>query len=109
IVAGHECAGGIEGLVRDYGAQNVVLEDAATLSPEDTDHHEILDGIRARHGLHAIATALPAAANRTDARLAAAKRALARRESLEKSEPAQHPMGAQWLRSGQQIDRKSVV
>ncbi|APT81929.1 DNA polymerase [Corynebacterium ammoniagenes DSM 20306] len=103
IVAGYEWAEEIDALVAEFGAQNVVLEYAATLSPEDTDHHEILDEIRARHGLRAIATALPAAANRTDARLAAAKRALARRESLEKSEPAQHPMGAQWLRSGQQM------
>lgn len=103
IIAGFEWADEIDGLVADFGAANVVLEYAATLSPEDTDHHEVLDDMRARWGLCAIATALPAAATRTDARLAAAKHALSRRESLEIAEPAQHPMGAQWLRSGQQM------
>ena len=103
IVAGYEWADEIDALVADFGAANVVLEYAATLTPEDTDHHEVLDDIRVRLGLRAIATALPGAATRNDARLAAAKRALFRRESLEKAEPAQHPMGAQWLRSGQQM------
>ncbi|HLR48185.1 MAG TPA: error-prone DNA polymerase [Corynebacterium sp.] len=103
IIVGHEWADEIEELVADFGADNVVVEYAATLSPEDSDHHEIVDAMRARCGLRAIATALPAAATRADARLAAAKHALARRESLEQAEPAQHPMGAQWLRSGQQM------
>lgn len=103
IIAGHEWAEDIDGLVADFGAANVVLEYAATLSPEDVDNHEVLDEMRARFDLPAIATARPAAATRDDARLAAAKRALGRRESLETAEPAQHPMGAQWLRSGQQM------
>ena len=103
IIAGFEWADEIEQLVTDFGANNVVLEYVASSTPEDTDHHEILDEMRARMGLCAIATAQPGAATRNDARLAAAKRALARRESLENAEPAQHPMGAQWLRSGQQM------
>src|SRR5699024_1158116 len=103
IIVGYEWADALDGLVAAFGADNVVLEYAATLRPEDTDHHDIVDALRARHQLCAIATALPAAATRKDARLAAAKHALFRRESLEQAEPAHHPMGAQWLRSGEQM------
>ena len=103
IIVGYEWADALDGLVAAFGADNVVLEYAATLRPEDTDHHDIVDAMRARHQLCAIATALPAAATRKDARLAAAKHALFRRESLEQAESTQHPMGAQWLRSGEQM------
>src|SRR5699024_9668419 len=72
IIVGYEWADALDGLVAAFGADTVVLEYAATLRPEDTDHHDIVDAMRARHQLCAIATALPAAATRKAARLAAA-------------------------------------
>ncbi|MCP6457078.1 hypothetical protein NL495_28515, partial [Klebsiella pneumoniae] len=53
--------------------------------------------------LPAVVTAMPAAATRDQARLAAAKRALARREALAQAHGDLHPMGANWLRSGEQL------
>ncbi|WP_165241026.1 error-prone DNA polymerase [Corynebacterium lizhenjunii] len=78
----------------------LVLEYESTQTPEDADHHAELDKLS---GLRAIATARPAAATRSQARLAAAKRALARRDNLAAAAPHLHPMGAGWLRSGQQM------
>ena len=99
---GHEWVADIDQAVEAFGAGNLVLEYAVTMTPEDTDRHEKLDECR-RHGLRGIVTALPAAATRQDARLAGAKRALSRRLSLGEAEPDLHPMGAPWLRSGAQI------
>ena len=78
----------------------LVLEYSCTLLPEDADSHAALDALS---GMRAIVTARPAAATRDRARLAAAKRALARRNSLEDARPDAHPMGAHWLRSGEQM------
>ncbi|QGU03844.1 error-prone DNA polymerase [Corynebacterium comes] len=102
VLLGHEWVEGIDQVVEAFGVGDVVLEYAVTMTPEDTDNHEKLDGCR-RHGLRRIITALPAAATRDDARLAGAKRALSRRLSLGDAEPDLHPMGASWLRSGRQI------
>ena len=107
VLLGHEWAEDVDQVVEAFGVGDIVLEYAVTMTPEDTDHHEKLDACR-RHGLaelRAIATALPAAATRDRARLAGAKRALARRLSLGDAEPELHPMGAPWLRSGDQLAR----
>ncbi|HJD79440.1 MAG TPA: error-prone DNA polymerase [Corynebacterium pollutisoli] len=102
VLAGHEWVDDIDQVIEAFGVGDVVLEYAVTMTPEDADHHEKLDGCR-RHGLRAVATALPAAATRDRARLAGAKRALARRLSLGDAEPDLHPMGAPWMRSGEQM------
>ncbi|WP_460490632.1 PHP domain-containing protein, partial [Corynebacterium nasicanis] len=68
---GHEWAGDIAHMVDVFGTDDLVLEYAVTMTPEDADHHEKLDECR-RHGLRAVATALPAAATREQARLAGA-------------------------------------
>lgn len=100
VLAGHEWAEDMDRLVQAFGPDNVVREYAVTMLPEDVDKHRALDNYP---HLRAIATARPAAATRHDARLAAAKRALARRHSLEDAQPDLHPMGAPWLRSGEQM------
>ena len=102
VLLGHEWVGEIDHMVEAFGEGGVALEYAVTMTPEDSDHHERLDGCR-RHGLRRIVTALPAAATRADARLAGAKRALARRLPVGDAEPELHPMGAPWLRSGAQV------
>ncbi|MDO5669886.1 MAG: error-prone DNA polymerase [Corynebacterium sp.] len=102
VLAGHEWVGDIDQLLEVFVPRDIVLEYAVTMTPEDADHHEKLDGVR-RHGLRRIATGLPAAATREHARLAGAKRALARRLSLGDAEADLHPMGAPWLRSGEQM------
>lgn len=94
----------VDHVVDLFGVEGAVLEYPVTMTPEDADHHEKLDACR-RHGLRGIATATPAAATRREARLAGAKRALARRLSLGDAEPDLHPMGAPWLRSGEQLAR----
>lgn len=78
----------------------LVLEYSCTMLPEDADAHAKLDKFS---GLRAIVTARPAAATRDCARLVAAKRALALRTSVEDAWPDAHPMGANWLRSGEQM------
>src|SRR5699024_3083478 len=79
IIVGYEWADALDGLVAAFGADNVVLEYAARLRPEDTDQHEIVDDMRARHQMCAIATALQAAATRVDARHTTASHVLVRR------------------------------
>ena len=92
----------IDALLETFGPANLVREYACTMTPEDADHHAALD---AYNNLRGIVTALPGAATRDDVHLAGAKRALARRQSLADAEPDQHPMGAGWLRSGEQMER----
>ena len=92
----------MDALLQSFGAANLVREYACTMTPEDADHHVLLD---AYNNLRGVVTALPGAATRGDAHLAAAKRALARRQSLDDAEPDQHPMGAGWLRSGEQMQQ----
>ena len=114
-LAGWRWAGEIDQLIDAFGTPNVVLEYEVSMTPEDADRHAALDRARdtardARAGKHAeklpaIVTAMPAAATRDQARLAAAKRALARRESLAQAHGDLHPMGANWLRSGEQLAR----
>ncbi|MGV0325807.1 error-prone DNA polymerase [Corynebacterium confusum] len=95
----------LDQLVGAAGASNVVLEYASTMVPADADRHRRLDSARKNWGLRAIASARPAAARRGQARLAAAKNALAHRQSLQQADPDQHPMGASWLRSGEDMAR----
>ncbi|WP_291313141.1 error-prone DNA polymerase [Corynebacterium sp. UBA2622] len=100
VLAGWAWAGEIDHLVDLFGVDRVVREYEVSMTPEDADHHAALD--RFPH-IPAIITAAPAAATRDGARLAAAKRALARRESLAAAHGQLHPMGANWLRSGAQL------
>lgn len=104
VLLGHGWVDDIDHVVELFGVGGTVLEYAVTMTPEDADAHEKLDGCR-RHGLRGIVTATPAAATRREARLAGAKRALAGRLSLGDAEPGMHPMGAPWLRSGEQLAR----
>lgn len=102
VLADHEWAGQIDRLVEVFGIDRVVLEYQFTMTPEDADHHAQLDRFPQLKG---IVTAVPGAATRDRARLAAAKRALARREALEQAQGFIHPMGAGWMRSGEQMLR----
>lgn len=104
-LAGWRWADDIAHLVDTFGSGNVVLEYEVSMTPEDADNHALLDAIAAQTQLPAIITAAPAAATREAARLAAAKRALARRQSLAQAHGDLHPMGANWLRSAAQIAR----
>ena len=104
-LAGWRWADDIAHLVDTFGSSNVVLEYEVSMTPEDADNHALLDAITAQTQLPAIITAAPAAATRDAARLAAAKRALARRQSLVQAHGDLHPMGANWLRSATQIAR----
>lgn len=90
----------IDYLIERIKIDSMVLEYPVTMTPEDADWHVELDKY---NNFRAIVSARPAAATREQARLAAAKRALGRRLSLEAAEPEQHPMGAHWLRSGDQL------
>ncbi|WKD56952.1 Error-prone DNA polymerase [Corynebacterium capitovis DSM 44611] len=101
VLAGWRWVGEIDRLVELFG-DNVVREYEVSMTPEDADHHAALD--RFPH-VPAIVTAAPGASTREAARLAAAKRALARRDSLGAAHPHLHPMGANWLRSAEQIER----
>ncbi|OHO32916.1 error-prone DNA polymerase [Corynebacterium sp. HMSC034E11] len=102
VLAGWQWVDEIDHLVETFGQDNVVREYEVSMTPEDADRHAMLD--RFDH-LPAIVTAMPAAATREQARLAAAKRALARREALAQAYGDLHPMGANWLRSGEQLER----
>src|SRR5699024_8988041 len=94
----------VDHVVEAFGMDGTVLEYAVTMTPQDADEHGKLDECR-RPALRGIITAAPAAATRREARLAGAKRALARSLSLGDAEPELHPMGAPWLRSGEQLAR----
>ena len=100
FLVGPEALAEIDNLLERIKIDSIVLEYSCSMSPEDADRHRFLDKY---NNLRAIATARPAAATRDQARLAAAKRALARRESLAAAAPHVHPMGAGWLRSGEQM------
>ena len=102
VLAGWQWAGDIDHLVDLFGVDGVLREYEVSMMPEDAEHHRALD---AHPHVPAIVTAAPAAATRDGARLAAAKRALARRDSLGGAHPHLHPMGANWLRSAQQMER----
>lgn len=101
-LAGWRWADDFDRVIDALGVGNVVREYEASMLPEDADRHAALD--RFVH-TPAIVTAVPAAATRDAARLAAAKRALARRESLGQAHGELHPMGANWLRSADQLMR----
>lgn len=100
VLADRDWLEDIDYLVDCFGTANVVREYNVTMVPEDADHHRQLD---TWNNLRAIVSARPAAATRFDAPLARAKQSLARRESISQAEPELHPMGAGWLRSGEQI------
>ncbi|MDY5785932.1 error-prone DNA polymerase [Corynebacterium sp.] len=100
VLAGWQWADEIDHVVDVFGIDRVVREYEVSLTPEDADHHAALDEFP---HVPAIISAVPAAATRHDARLAAAKRALGRREALSTAHGELHPMGANWLRSGEQL------
>ncbi|SDM12182.1 error-prone DNA polymerase [Corynebacterium mycetoides] len=100
VLAGWQWVDDIDHLVELFGG-NVVREYEVSMTPEDADHHRALDDYP---HVPAIVSAMPAAATRDDARLAAAKRALARRDCLNDAHAHLHPMGANWLRSAEQIE-----
>lgn len=100
VLLGHEWLGEIGRVVDCFGEDNVVLEYEATMTPDNADQHAELD---VYNNLRAVVSARPAAATRADARLATAKRSLASRRSMEDAHGDLHPMGAPWLRSGDQI------
>lgn len=102
VLAGWVWADEIDHLVECFGVDNIVLEYEVAMCPEDADRHALLDSFV---HLPAIVTVAPAAATRDQVRLAAAKRSLARRESLAQAHGDLHPMGANWLRSGEQLAR----
>ena len=100
FLVGWEWAEDFDLLLDRIKIDSMVLEYAYTLTPEDADHHAALDKLPVSR---AIATAHPAAATRDRARLAGAKQALGRRLALGDATPDAHPMGAHWLRSGEQM------
>ena len=102
VLAGWRWADHLDELVECFGAANVVKEYEATMVPEDADHHALLRAA-GPPGLREILTAAPGAATRDVARLAGAKRALGRRETIGAASADLHPMGAPWLRSGEQL------
>lgn len=102
VLTGWQWAGDFDRLIDAFGPMNIVREYEVSMTPEDADRHAALDRFVQ---VPAIVTAAPAAATRDAARLAAAKRALARRESLAQAHGELHPMGANWLRSGAQLAR----
>ncbi|WP_257181062.1 error-prone DNA polymerase [Corynebacterium cystitidis] len=102
VLADHQWSDEIDHMVDIFGVDRVVLEYQVTMTPEDADNHARLDEFPHLKG---IVSAVPGAATRNGARLAAAKRALARREALEHAQGFVHPMGAGWMRSGEQMAR----
>ncbi len=100
VLAGWAWAGEIDHLIDCFGRGNIVREYEVALLPEDADRHALLDSFV---HIPAIITAAPAAATRSAARLAAAKRALAGRRSVASAAGDLHPLGANWLRSADQL------
>ena len=95
----------LDSLIESFGIDSLVLHYESNLLPEDADRFAALDAVAAQlasqhSGLRAIISASPHAATRNHARLASAKAALAKRESLAAASWHTHPMGAQWLRDG---------
>ena len=102
VLAGWRWADHLDELVECFGVANVVKEYEATMLPEDADRHDILRAV-GPPGLREILTAAPGAATRDGARVAGAKRALGRRKAISAASADLHPMGAPWLRSGEQL------
>ncbi|MCQ4626493.1 error-prone DNA polymerase [Corynebacterium sp. CCUG 65737] len=100
VLASWQWADRIDDLIEYFGPDRVVREFTATMLPEDADHNEAL---RAYPHVPAIISAAPGAATRQGARLAGAKRSLARRQAMGVAYCDLHPMGANWLRSGEQL------
>ena len=102
VLAGWRWVDHLDELVECFGVANVVKEYEATMLPEDADRHDILRAVGPT-GLREILTAAPGAATRDGARVAGAKRALGRRKAISAASADLHPMGAPWLRSGEQL------
>ncbi|KAA8734617.1 PHP domain-containing protein, partial [Corynebacterium tuscaniense] len=102
VLAGWRWVDHLDELVECFGVANVVKEYEATMLPEDADRHTILRAV-GPPGLREILTAAPGAATRDGARVAGAKRALGRRKAISAASADLHPMGAPWLRSGEQL------
>ncbi|WKK60934.1 error-prone DNA polymerase [Corynebacterium sp. P3-F1] len=99
-LAGWRWVDRIDDLIECFGLDRVVREFEVSMLPEDADRHASL---QAYPQVPAIVTAAPGAATRDRARLAGAKRALGRREAIASAYRDVHPMGANWLRSGEQL------
>lgn len=97
---GYQWAERMNEFVSLFGADNVVREFAVTMSPEDSDHHEKL--VR-WNNVRGIVSACPGVDCRGKTELAHAKRSLSRLLTTQKADPFVHPMGAPWLRSGEQM------
>ncbi|WP_448855209.1 error-prone DNA polymerase [Corynebacterium camporealensis] len=102
FVLGWEWLDEIDNMLERIKIDSMVLEYDCTMTPQDADRHAELDKY---NNLRAIVSSRPAAATKEDARLAAAKHALSGRQSLDQAAPRLHPMGAGWLRSGEQMEK----
>ena len=100
VLAGWRWADRIDDLIECFGIDRVVREFEVSMLPEDADRNASL---KAYPQVPAIVTAAPGAATRERARLAGAKRALGRRQAIASAYRDVHPMGANWLRSGEQL------
>ncbi len=100
FLLGYQWADRMDEFVSVFGIDNVVREFAVTMSPEDSDHHEEL--LR-WNNMRGIVTAYPGVDCRGKSGLAHAKRSLSRLLTTQKADPFVHPMGAPWLRSGEQL------
>ena len=100
VLVDHTWAARMDELIHAFGSERIIREYVVSMTPEDADHHAVLDTFSS---LRAIVTTRPTAATAADARLAGAKAALATRRSLEEAHGDLPPMGAHWLRSGDQL------
>ncbi|MCT1562853.1 error-prone DNA polymerase [Corynebacterium glucuronolyticum] len=103
VLVDHAWLPELDRIVDCFGAQNVSLEYQVRGLPEDADQFADLD--RADPRLSRILSGAPRAATIDAGHLAAAKAALARRESLSQAEPHLHPLGAMWLRGADRLLR----
>lgn len=103
VLVDHAWLPELDRIVDCFGAQNVSLEYQVRGLPEDADQFADLD--RADPRLSRILSGAPRAATINAGHLAAAKAALARRESLSQAEPHLHPLGAMWLRGADRLLR----
>lgn len=103
VLVSHEWLPELDTIIDTFGAENISLEYQVRGLPEDADQFAALDA--QDPALSRIISGAPRAATIAAARLAAAKAALARRESVAQAEPHLHPMGAPWLRGAERLLR----
>lgn len=96
VLADHGWLPRIASLVDAFG-DHVILEYVVAQDPLDADRFDALDAARQEHGLRAVATTRAVSATRDGRHLAAAKQALALKQSLADATPELPPMTT-WLR-----------